>query len=244
MKYIRFSNNESVKNVNLMELKEIKLSSSFENYFDIKKSIFFNELKDIYSEDILLKLDNAYENLNAASDEDIKKIRKKLFISKDKIDNILGKIIDFLIKFKYSKIVFLLNVNKKKCNNIEKFTDIIISHFDNILENKFNIDFCIYPDVSLKENDILDNSEYNYFIEKIENFYIEKYLEKENESENILEDIFHKSGPILIEGETGVGKTKIAEIISTKVKSKLIYKNISAVPEELIGSTWLCCTKI
>lgn len=237
MKYIRFSNNESVKNVNLMELKEIKLSSSFENYFDIKKSIFFNELKDIYSEDILLKLDNAYETLNAASDEDIKKIRKKLFISKDKIDNIFGEIIGFLIKFKYSKIVFLLNINKKKCSNIEKFTDIMISHFDNILENKFNIDFCIHPDVSLKENDILDNSEYNYFIEKIENFYIEKYLEKENENENILEDIFHKSGPILIEGETGVGKTKIAEIISTKVKRKLIYKNISAVPEDLIGST-------
>ena len=115
MKYILFSNNESVKNINLIELKEIKLSSSFENYFDVKKSIFFNELKDIYSEDILLKLDNAYETLNASSDEDIKKIRKELSISKDKIDNILGKIIDFLIKFKYSKIVFLLNVNNKKC---------------------------------------------------------------------------------------------------------------------------------
>lgn len=237
MKYIYFFDNESVKNINFMELKEIKLSSNFENYFDVKKAIFFNELKDIYSEDILLKLDNIYEASNASSDEAIKKIRKKLSISKDKEDNIIGNIIEFLIKFKNSKIVFLLNVNNKKNSNIEKFTDIIISYFDKVLENRRSLDFCIHPDISLKENDISDDSEYIYFIDKIENTYIEKYLEKENENESILEDIFNKSGPILIEGETGVGKTKIAEIISTKVKRKLIYKNISAVPEELIGST-------
>ena len=81
-------------------MMEIKYSASFESYLDVKKSILFNELKEIYLDDILLKLDNAYETLNASSDEDIKKIRKELSISKDKIDNILGKIIDFLIKFK------------------------------------------------------------------------------------------------------------------------------------------------
>ena len=237
MKYFYFSDNENTKTIDLNKLKEIELSSSFENYFDLKKSIFFNELRYIYTEDILLKLENFYETLNAANDEEIKEIKKKLSISKDDKEKTIGKIIDFLINFKNSKIVFLLNTNKINSNNFYKFTDIIISNFDNILEKKHNINFCIYPDISLKDDNILDNSEYNYFIEKIENFYIEKYLEKENESENILEDIFHKSGPILIEGETGVGKTKIAEIISTKVKRKLIYKNISAVPEELIGST-------
>lgn len=236
MKYFYFSDNENTKTIDLNKLKEIELSSSFENYFDLKKSIFFNELRYIYTEDILLKLENFYETLNAANDEEIKEIKKKLSISKDDKEKTIGKIIDFLINFKNSKIVFLLNTNKINSNNFYKFTDIIISNFDNILEKKQNINFCIYPDISLKDDNILDNSEYNYFIEKIENFYIEKYLEKENESENILEDIFHKSGPILIEGETGVGKTKIAEIISNKLEKKLIYKNISAVPEELIGS--------
>ena len=213
MKYFYFSDNENTKTIDLNKLKEIELSSSFENYFDLKKSIFFNELRYIYTEDILLKLENFYETLNAANDEEIKEIKKKLSISKDDKEKTIGKIIDFLINFKNSKIVFLLNTNKINSNNFYKFTDIIISNFDNILEKKHNINFCIYPDISLKDDNILDNSEYNYFIEKIENFYIEKYLEKENESENILEDIFHKSGPILIEGETGVGKTKIAEII-------------------------------
>lgn len=235
MKYILFFNDEVIKNINLKELKEIKLSSGFENYFDIKKSIFFNELKEIYSEEILVKLDYFYETLNASSEEEIKKIN--FHNSKNEIDNFIGEIAEYLIGFKKSRIIFLININDKKSENIEKFTDIIINHFDNILEKKYNIDFCIHPDISVRENNILYNSDYNYFIEKFENFYIERYLEKENENEYVLEDLFYKSGPILIEGETGVGKTKIAEIISTKVKKKLIYKNISAVPEELIGST-------
>lgn len=235
MKYFLFFNNEIIKNINLNDFKEIKLSSSFENYFDIKKSIFFNELKHIYSGDILFELDNFYETLNSASDKDLRKIKN--YKSEKEIDKFIGDISEYLIRFKNSKIVFLLNTQVKKNDSIEKFTDIIINYFDNLLEKKYEIDFCIHPDISLDENNILYNSDYNYFIEKFENFYIEKYLEKENENENILTDLFHKSGPILIEGETGVGKTKIAEIISTKVKKKLIYKNISAVPEELIGST-------
>lgn len=235
MKYFLFFNNEIIKNINLNDLKEIKLSSSFENYFDIKKSIFFNEIKHMYSEDILFELDNFYETLNSASDKELKKI--KTYKSKKEIDKFIGDISEYLIRFKNSKIVFLLNTQVKKNDSIEKFTDIIINHFDNLLDKKYDVDFCIHPDIYLKQNNILYNSDYNYFIEKFENFYIEKYLEKENENENILTDLFHKSGPILIEGETGVGKTKIAEIISTKVKKNLIYKNISAVPEELIGST-------
>lgn len=238
MKYFYFLDDENTKNIALKEVKEIKpnVDDSFENYFDIKKYIFFNELQGIYSEDILLKLKNYYEVLNATDYQKIKEIKNKLYNSKDKKENAMVEIIDFLIKFKKSKIVFLLNTNKISNNIFYKFTNIIIDHFDSILEQKNEINFCIYPDISLKEDHVLDNSEFSYFIEKIEIFYIEKYLEKENEHENILEDIFHKSGPILIEGETGVGKTKIAEIISNKLEKKLIYKNISAVPEELIGS--------
>ncbi|MFW1801355.1 sigma 54-interacting transcriptional regulator [Acinetobacter nematophilus] len=236
MKYFLFFDGEIIKNVNLIELKEINLSSGFENYFDIKKSIFFNELQDQYSEEILVKLDDYYETLNSSSEKELKKLISTCN-SKNGMDNDITKIYKYLISFKRSKVVFLLNPCNKKNEDIENFTDIIINHFDSILEKKYNIDFCIHPDISLNVNNITENSEYNYFIEKIENFYIERYLEKENENENILEDLFYKSGPILIEGETGVGKTKVAEIISTKVKKKLIYKNISAVPEELIGST-------
>ena len=45
MKYFYFSDNENTKTIDLNKLKEIELSSSFENYFDLKKSIFFNELR-------------------------------------------------------------------------------------------------------------------------------------------------------------------------------------------------------
>ncbi|MBF7694189.1 sigma 54-interacting transcriptional regulator [Acinetobacter pollinis] len=238
MKYFYFLDGENTKNIDLKELKEIKpnVDDNFENYFDIKKNIFFNELQGIYPEDILLKFKNYYETLNAADLKKIKEIKNRLSNSKDKKENAMVEIIDFLIKFKKSKIVFLLNTNKIYNDIFYKFIDIIINHIDSILEQKNEINFCIHPDISLKEHHVSDSSEFSYFIEKIEVFYIEKYLEKENEHENILEDIFHKSGPILIEGETGVGKTKIAEIISNKLEKKLIYKNISAVPEELIGS--------
>ena len=66
--------------------------------------------------------------------DEIKEIKKKLSISKDDKEKTIGKIIDFLINFKNSKIVFLLNTNKINSNNFYKFTDIIISNFDNILE--------------------------------------------------------------------------------------------------------------
>ncbi len=49
MKYFYFSDNENTKTIDLNKLKEIELSSSFENYFDLKKSIFFNELRYIYT---------------------------------------------------------------------------------------------------------------------------------------------------------------------------------------------------
>ncbi|MBJ8454401.1 hypothetical protein I6M83_22065, partial [Acinetobacter bereziniae] len=74
MKYFLFFDGEIIKNVNLIELKEIKLSSGFENYFDIKKSIFFNELQGQYSEEILVKLDDYYETLISSSEKELKKL--------------------------------------------------------------------------------------------------------------------------------------------------------------------------
>jgi len=110
MKYFLFFNNEIIKSINLNDFKEIKLSSSFENYFDIKKSIFFNELKHIYSEDILFELDNFYETLNSASDKDLRKLKN--YKSEKEIDKFIGDISEYLIRFKNSKIVFLLNTKE------------------------------------------------------------------------------------------------------------------------------------
>ena len=87
MKYFYFSDNENTKTIDLNKLKEIELSSSFENYFDLKKSIFFNELRYIYTEDILLKLENFYETLNAANDEEIKEIKTSADEILAEIDN-------------------------------------------------------------------------------------------------------------------------------------------------------------
>lgn len=238
MRYILFNSNEVVSFKERKKLPDIK---NCENYFDLQQSIFFQEITlNFYSEELISKIENNYEYLVSLArnkdelERNIKKDKNKIFFD-DALVSFLRKDMRY---FYQSQIIFLLDIEKISVQErLDKFINIILDHFDKTIENNLEINFCIHPDVVIGGNIEKLDSDYFYFIKYFEDFYIKQSLEREQGGLNKLDDLFFKSGSTLLEGETGVGKTKIAELVSNTVKRKMVYKNISAVSEELLSST-------